>query len=127
MTKIRQAILKAADSIEQNPGLFHFGSTRIPNPGCGSPGCALGWIGHHLGMSAGKGLYDKDNFLYKSLGIKEDCCFERLTKTVGSYNWKFCPTKCAKALRLYADKYHPETDRIPESIRALFDQEAIAQ
>ena len=39
---IRTAMYKAADSIEQNPHLFDFGSVELPD--CDTPGCALGWV-----------------------------------------------------------------------------------
>ena len=52
MTTIREAILKAADHIERNPREFNFSSTSIPSErGCGTPGCALGWIGYFGSVS----------------------------------------------------------------------------
>ena len=41
---LRNAILQAADTIEQNPSLFEFTSVQRPDPECGTPACALGWI-----------------------------------------------------------------------------------
>lgn len=48
MTTIRQAILQAADHIEKNPCDFNFYS--VDKPECGTPGCALGWIGVFMGI-----------------------------------------------------------------------------
>ena len=113
MMNIRQAILKAADSIEQHPKMFSFGSLSIP--GCGSPGCALGWTGHHLGMR-GYGLKN----ICIAIGLplltkykdRDDCWramtfYTRMTELIGSGDWRNSAPECAKALRLYADKYHP--------------------
>src|SRR6185437_10876015 len=42
---VYNAIMRAADHIERHPQEFNFNSTSIPDgPGCGTPGCALGWI-----------------------------------------------------------------------------------
>ena len=120
---IRQAILSAADSIEQSPPLFRFDSMRIPD-GCGSPGCALGWIGFHLGMQ------DKLCVLSEvcvALNIKRDVTFGPLSKAVDSKDWHFSAPECAKALRQYADIHHPEEqDYIPASIRAIFTEQVTA-
>jgi len=39
-----EAIMKAADSIEKQPDLFHYNSVLIPNESCGTPGCAIGCV-----------------------------------------------------------------------------------
>ena len=114
---IRQAILSAADSIEQYPQMFDFGSVDIPDHDCGTPGCALGWIGFHLGF--GKHGYLRQ--VNDALGLQHSACFIQLTKTVGHQHWKNSADECAKALRQYADIHHPEQDYIPASIRAIFD------
>ncbi len=123
---IRQAILKAADSIEDNPKLFLFSCVSIPSPDCGTPGCAIGWIGYHMGLPTGEWMGAGDRSIYSLLGIdKYDCCFEHLTETVGSRKWMGSAKKCAKALRLYADVHHPITSTvqhtgIPDSVREIF-------
>jgi len=116
---IRQAILLAADSIEQHPQLFHYSSTMIPNPECGTSGCALGWIAHHLGVSSKKRLCNSG--IYDALGIEDDVCFDHLRKFAGSGHWKRSAKVCAKALRQYANHYYPITDHIPSSVREIFD------
>ena len=107
---IRQAILAAANSIEKNPKMFAFESCVIPD--CGSQGCALGWIGFHLGLSA--------NFI--SLGVSvcpvlgvKTAAFHELTKLYGSFDWQHSAPDCAKALRLYANKFHPVQNNVPMS------------
>ena len=47
---VREAILAAADHIETYPKKFSFASVEVPSRrSCGTPGCALGWIGHFAG------------------------------------------------------------------------------
>jgi hypothetical protein len=48
---IYNAIMKAADQVETHPESFDFWVNDIPER-CGSPGCALGWIGFYLGLEA---------------------------------------------------------------------------
>lgn len=128
---IRTAILKAADSIEQNPGTYDFRSTHLPDDSCGISGCALGWIAYHanldipvldFGMGPERHM-SYNGLIYEYLGIEFDCCFNNLNKANGSEDWKLSAPECAKALRLYADKYHP--DAILESVMAIFKTEQI--
>ena len=49
MTTVYEAIMLAADHIERNPADFNFMSIGIPD--CGTPGCALGWIGSFGGLT----------------------------------------------------------------------------
>lgn len=49
MTTIREAILAAAAHIEANPSSYRFRSNSPPH--CGTPGCMMGWIGFHMGIS----------------------------------------------------------------------------
>lgn len=107
----RQAMYSAADSIEQNPEMFDFGSLSIP--GCGLPGCALGWTAHHLGMR-GNGLAKVCLALGLPLLPKyadEGDCWRAMTfydrMDALSNDWHSNAIECSKALRLYADKYHP--------------------
>ena len=131
---VRQAILKAADSIEQNPHLFNFGSTEVA--GCNTPGCALGWIACHLGQ-AKEGQYFEAPTLGALLGLKDNgrpwagANFYDLMDEF-SEQWHEDAAKCSAALRLYADKYHPEpgripvTDHIPASVRQIFQQPVLS-
>ncbi len=109
---IRTAILKAADSIEQNPKMFWFSS--ISTPDCGTPGCALGWVAYHIGEGVLCGNSWDPWKLGRRLGILENGkymagigFYHRMDKLHGGYDWKDSAPECAKALRLYADKYHP--------------------
>lgn len=127
---VRQAIFMAADRIENNPGDFLFEATKVPHQ-CGSPGCALGWIGHYLGIAAGNSFHAPCNAMGIARiapmldGSGEFTFYRRMDELLGSTYWANDSSACARALRLYADKYHPAakgTDvLIPASVRAIFD------
>ena len=119
MTTIRQAILKAADHIERNPDEFDFSTNSIPASfHCGSPGCALGWIGCNLGEK-------EIGRVAKKLGHGFGEFLSIIDKLdVYPRNWHKNHLDCAIALRLYADKYHPaETSTqkpLPASVTDIF-------
>lgn len=112
MSSIRESILKAADSIENNPNMFDFGSTDKVNTDCGHKGCALGWIAYH---AAADGVIPRQKYdthdspfapeLYAALGEPENCVFYSLD----SYgrDWRESAQACAEALRKYANHEHP--------------------
>lgn len=120
---IYNAIMTAADHIESDPGSFNFSRSRVP-AACGSPGCALGWIGFFLGTT---GIHACD----VAIEIGVDCTlnpnrkpegnfYERVDALVGS-EWIFNAAKCVKGLRLYAAKYHaPKRTGLPETVRDIF-------
>ena len=128
---IRQAILKAADSIEQNPDMYDFHSITAPD--CGTPGCAIGWIVAHSqldlpyedGLEGRARYWGRHEGYSKLLGV-DDAGFYNLMDSCGDTNWHTTPQKCAQSLRLYADKYHPATDHIPASIRQIFETQQVA-
>ena len=139
---IRQAILRAADSIEQNPHLFEFHQTQCPDDGCGMPGCALGWIGHHLILPLNNsGGYPQDfegglSVVGHAMGIEDGPCdrsadgvfYDRLDE-VADGHWTIDASICAKTLRKYADVWHPaqRAERsLPESVLAIFEERIAA-
>src|ERR1700744_3923576 len=113
---IYTAIMKAADQVERHPEEFKFSTTE--KPGCGPPGCAIGWIGFMLGIE------DKPGFCYitpvcKELGVSDYRFYCRLDKLTGftigpppmsekvlARRWTRNASECARGLRLYAEKYH---------------------
>jgi hypothetical protein len=138
---VREAILKAANQIEREPSCWSYMKDMVPE--CGTPGCALGWIGHFAGV---RGHIDNVAVL---LGV------ERVEGTIqwGFYNRIQSLTggrplpqthttaddyflthatlpQIAEVLRLYADKYHPapkvEHVGIPDSVRAIFEPTNVA-
>ena len=91
------AIRQAADWIENNPEQYDYRENRIPS--YGTPGCALGWIGHFMGAEGG--IME----VYHSLGMTNllsfSCCtMDRLAPD----NWRECAADCAKGLRAWADE-----------------------
>lgn len=108
---IREAILAAAGHIERNPREFDFFSVVTPSGrGCGTPGCAVGWIAACYGAPSyfdGKRIRIRDQSK-ALLGVGPETFYSRLD--VFNEDWKWHADKCARALRLYADKYHPATE-----------------
>jgi hypothetical protein len=106
---IRDAILQAADHIEGNPTDFYFSATDVPD-NCGTPGCALGWIGFFAGVRRGSPYYtvcDQLGLPVAPVSLEDgDRSFYDRMHSV-SEDWVNDPLECARALRLYADKYHP--------------------
>lgn len=97
---MRDAILKAADHIEAHPEAFHFMETRVPHV-CGTAGCALGWIGFFAGLNA-----HSVGEVVAAMNTESFEFYDRMDK-YGGRTWIDDPTLCAKALRGYADEFHP--------------------
>lgn len=121
--EIYDAILAAADHIEAHPKEFDFGQPKVPKgPGCGSPGCALGWIGAFYGRPDDKyfgyrrvareilGLSPEDRRDSQGRtwgdgdGDEGDAFYNRMDEFESEWQWNVAA--CARALRLYAKKYH---------------------
>jgi len=116
---IRQAILKAANSIEQYPELFHFSSIDNPDISCGTSGCALGWVRLHLhGQKETQTISETAKELGINTAIPEFIFYDRMKSF--DVSWRRNAKTCAITLRLYADKYH--SDHIPESVREIFKE-----
>lgn len=119
--EIRQAILQAADHIGLNPDQFSF-LERVTPEKCGTPACALGWIGFFAGARG-----ENHREALPLLGLEHSAegawKFYDRCEELNSYKWKMSAGNCAATLRLYADKYHPAPSRalIPASVRAIFD------
>jgi hypothetical protein len=119
---IRQAILKAADWIEKHPEDFMFSATQIPK--CGTPGCALWWIGHFSRMSLKTNDYESYTTVAKEVlrvpgekllgnGSPHFEFYRRMDALLGHSGWMHYAPMCAEGLRLYADKYHPAPIAVP--------------
>lgn len=104
---IRTAILKTADHVEHNPGEFNFWSLSIPQrPGCGTPGCALGWIATFMGRRDRKdGRLERTSRDF--LRIAATTFYDRMDTLCGDDAWRRSASLCAATLRKYADKYYP--------------------
>lgn len=128
---VRAAILEAADFIEKHPKQFEFREPRMPRD-CDSPGCALGWIGYFSGADLpAEKRWDRpegvpfeadcDTTHYKGRVSARIVAEVFLHTTEGQFynelnhfsvNWTCYSDRCAKALRLYADAYHPALEAI---------------
>ena len=105
---IREAILKAADTLERHPDLWRWSNCHVPDRG--TPACAVGWIGHFAGCEVGSGIVAAAK---EKLGLPHDGYFyDLMDDLVGRPNdlvgrpWSSDLALCVKGLRLYADKYH---------------------
>jgi hypothetical protein len=141
--QVYDAIMAAADQIERYPQSFQFCATTIPHTyfnegqsaymgykGC-PIGCALGWIGHFIGkpkeMNEHHWSYDRVPAL---MGVPAPAMgydvpfgdsdirlfYSRMDALADGDSWHDSPALCARALRLYAAKYHA----IPSSVREIF-------
>ena len=118
--EIRDAILKAADHIERNPGLFSFIASHIPSD-CGTPGCAVGWINYFGGHARRAGGVINSS----PLGVDETSFYHRMNRL--GFGWMHAAASAAQGLRAYADKYHPAAkpplDRAYAKFRAAFERQ----
>jgi len=105
---VYEAIMKAADHIERHPNEFMFTAAFCPEkPGCGSPGCALGWIGAFMGLGARGFMEVAMRLTGERFSTADDTFYGRMNNLNGKrVDWRKNPDKCARALRLYAAKYH---------------------
>lgn len=108
--EIREAILKAVDWIQGNPSKFRYENTCQPTD-CGSPGCAIGWIGYFSGFTYelpkyARGLVLVERDISTQLLKMSSVTFYLRLNALGQ-GWMDDAAICARVLRLYADKYHP--------------------
>ena len=113
---IHDAVMKAADHIERNPHLFEFDMNPVPHD-CGTPGCALGWVGYF--MRTGECAADVACVMSLPSEPWAECVwgwqpndhtpefafYNRMTDISGGTKWTRDPIICASTLRLYAAKY----------------------
>jgi hypothetical protein len=118
---VRGAIRHAADHIEQHPEEYCFSSRNQPeHPGCGRPGCALGWIAVFAGLrELASFSADCDSKQWspeaveKFLGCSERDFYSRMSamhskpENRDANCWTTHARTCARFLRQYADQYHP--------------------
>jgi hypothetical protein len=129
-------IMAAADHIERHPNEFLFTAFYIPpRTGCGIPGCALGWIGCMAGLSDDAGSITgisrvagnpaSGRYRETLLGIGQGEFYDRMSELDGHVSdpggarWTHDAGACARALRLYAQKYHrpdPAVQRLKEAL-----------
>lgn len=130
MNNVYDSILKAADHIERFPDEFWFSSTDRPTgPGCGTPGCALGWIGtfsayEHTRLSFGAVARDVLQVPCDPMSDGDEEFYRRMEVLCGDDSWQRYANECARVLRLYATEYHapvkPQFTGLPDLVRDIF-------
>jgi hypothetical protein len=126
-----EAIVAAANLIEDNPRKFKFDRTTVPQSER-QRGCAIGWIAYFAGCRKHWlwGRYETDDIVERVLGVREGTFFRRLDKL--HEFWCLEAPNCATALRAYAKKYHSPAVQplpyagIPKPVRAIFDVQPLA-
>ncbi len=132
---IRAAVLEAADRIEAEPDRFDFGSISIPGMTCGTPGCALGWVGAYMGLQATESLSAVSSLSAVCVALGADggalTFYNRMDEMQCRFgpndsHWSDNARVCAAMMRKYADQYHPaekpkKNVGIPVSVRAIFE------
>lgn len=109
---IYDAIMKAADHIERHPKLFNFAEVWVPD--CGTPGCALGWIGHFAGVKHdGYPQALSEIHVPRALTCASWDFYARLESLTGGPRWRNDAAICARGLRLYAAQYHSDEKAKP--------------
>lgn len=122
----REAILRAADHLAENPKRLDFSRVRMPQDP-NDTGCVLGWIGYFMGAQPTMidGLpyyltrYNSLGSIERKLGWRyEGDFFDEMNKLQPFWEkvlmfrpWFINGKGCAKTLRRYADRYHPAAKR----------------
>jgi len=121
-SSIQTALLTTADLFETNPVRYGYGCTLVPD--CGTPGCAVGYVGFFMGLKAGTGCW-VDGDCASIIGVSHNVFIRRMDAFEGTLHymdWRSNAADCAKALRLYADEYHPETITPPEAYPTILKE-----
>jgi hypothetical protein len=111
---IREAILKAAHHVEMNPRDWDF-YAGVPS-GCGTPGCAVGWVAFFLGHRADENVF---SLCKKLFGVTHLEWWVRVMPKDTPKRIELTGPELAIKMRAYADKYYP--DAIPQNVRAIFE------
>lgn len=102
VTKVRVAMLLAADHIERNPQLYAFNSYYVPL--CGSKGCMLGWIGFFLNMSGGESRTNND--VKRFIGVELFGWYDLMREKYGLDDFNNHKT-ASESLRRFATEWQP--------------------
>lgn len=97
---VKQAVLLAADFIENNPESYYFGEDVKPTH-CGGQGCMLGWIGFFAGAKEWRAYY----ISIEVLDTAEDTFYARISELVNKSNFTGSAKVAARGLRKYAEEY----------------------
>ena len=117
--RIYDAIMRAADKAQGEPSDYNFWCSSVPDADCGSPACMLGWIGFFAGTkSRFKGINWVRNMdvAVGTLGLQDTGVFyKRCAELLGHAGFVTEPKEAARAMRLYAEKYHGHEKRRSDS------------
>lgn len=104
MNRLYRAMIAAAEQIEKHPSTFNFNA--VGYPGCGAPGCAIGWIGYFYG-TRDQGYECYIDEVEHDTGIVDDEFYDLMDKydTTEDYrdSWMDNAKTCADTLRLVAE------------------------
>lgn len=116
---VYDAILAAADAIEQQVERYSFSTAEISGPKCGSPMCAIGWVLAYEGSTlerldqeVGASWGDEDTL--RVLGVADSDFYDRMDAVQGADewgerdHWNQDADACAATLRKYADRFHKD-------------------
>lgn len=116
--KNRTAILRAADHIESEPHDYRYDNNC--KPVCRTPGCMLGWIGKFLRIAKVDGNDESTSSYTHTIatrlghsGLSE---FLGIASNISREKFRYATdhqtnAKAAAAvLRVYADRFHPESE-----------------
>lgn len=108
---VREAILKAADWIQEHPDSYNFMATEIPH--CGSKGCLIGWVGHFLERPAGENSWSDGCEKIMGINLEQfnkrliEICKENGYEENCVWAYQTQPKQAARILIFYANQYHP--------------------
>lgn len=108
-SEIRGAILRAAERIERDPRMWDFNKIYVPSD-CGTPACALGWIGFELGMEVSKSIGRTARALFGSDGAMK--FYRDFNMASGQSISIIDGPDVPRALRAYADRYFSATESL---------------
>lgn len=129
MNSIYTAIMKAANTIEQQPELYIFQANQVPE--CGSPGCLIGHIGAQLGH-VGQGVYSGET--WAMIGLDPDRRHNILDQ-MGYWDFRYKTEEgltflkhavtehaplAAAFLRHFAKRFKPVHTGLPDIVREIF-------
>ena len=116
---VYDAIMAAAAHIEAVPTSFNFMNSDLPEKRCGSPSCAVGWVGFFRGIHGGTCWTAAPEALgvsyFDFVWALDECVME--LGLVAS--WRHDAKTCAAAMRHYAKKRFGEPRAMARPTSAL--------
>lgn len=119
---IRQALISVANRFEDRPDLYDYTKSTTIN-GESDIGCLIAHTAVELGHRRRHQFEICRDVCDSLLGVSQNEFFQRLDDLVQTHAWNGNAALAIRALRAYADKYHPAESRalIPASVMKIFD------